>query len=271
MEKELKFDKIGYWSELKIEIIKKYASAYSKILSNKKLSHVYIDAFSGAGIHISKDTGEIVIGSPLEVLSVDPPFKEYHFIDLDSEKIQYLKEQVKGRANIYFYNEDSNKVLLNKIFPNLQYKDYRRGLCLLDPYGLHLNWGVIKAAGELKTIDMFLNFPTLDMNRNVIWRNPEGVRESDIKRMDAFWGDNTWRKISYTTEKDLFGHIEKESNIVIAKAFGKRLKEVAGFNYVSSPLPMKNSNNSIIYYLFFASQQPVAEKIIKDIFSKYNR
>ena len=28
-------------------------------------------------------------------------------------------------------------------------------------------------------------------------------------------------------------------------------------------------NNAVIYYLFFASQQPVAEKIIRNIFSKY--
>ena len=32
---------------------------------------------------------------------------------------------------------------------------------------------------------------------------------------------------------------------------------------------MRNSNNAVVYYLFFASQKYVAEKIIEDIFSKY--
>ncbi len=32
---------------------------------------------------------------------------------------------------------------------------------------------------------------------------------------------------------------------------------------------MRNSTKAVIYYLFFASQKPVAEKIIGDIFSKY--
>ena len=35
-KRELKFDEIGYWSELKLEIIKKYAAAYSKILAAQR-------------------------------------------------------------------------------------------------------------------------------------------------------------------------------------------------------------------------------------------
>ena len=32
---KLKFDTIGYWSEIKLDIIKDYAEAYSQILSTK--------------------------------------------------------------------------------------------------------------------------------------------------------------------------------------------------------------------------------------------
>ena len=47
------FDRIGYWSEIKLEIIKEYASAYSTILAAQtgpSFYHVYIDAFAGAGM-----------------------------------------------------------------------------------------------------------------------------------------------------------------------------------------------------------------------------
>jgi len=47
------------------------------------------------------------------------------------------------------------------------------------------------------------------------------------------------------------------------------LKDVAGFKYVPDPLPTKNSNNAVVYYLLLASQKAVAEKIIRDIFAKY--
>jgi hypothetical protein len=50
------FDEIGYWSEIKLEIVRDYASTYSRILTSKKLPHIYIDAFAGAGRHISRQT-----------------------------------------------------------------------------------------------------------------------------------------------------------------------------------------------------------------------
>jgi hypothetical protein len=50
---------------------------------------------------------------------------------------------------------------------------------LLDPYGLHLNWEVIQAAGNMKSIDLFVNFPIMDINRNALWRNPDGIIEAD--------------------------------------------------------------------------------------------
>ena len=55
----------------------------------------------------------------------------------------------------------------------------------------------------------------------------------------------------------------------IVVAFRERLRKVAGFQFVPEPLPMKNSTNAVVYYLFFASQKPVAQKIIDAIFKKY--
>ena len=77
-------DEIDYWSEVKLDIVREYATAYSTILNAQPgFHHMYIDAFCGPGYNISKVTGEFVVGSPLNALSVRPPFKECHFIDLD--------------------------------------------------------------------------------------------------------------------------------------------------------------------------------------------
>ena len=78
MPDEVRFDEIGYWSEVKLDIIREYAAAYSRILNAQNgLSHIYIDGFAGAGVHRRKETGDFVPGSPLNALNVDPPFKEY--------------------------------------------------------------------------------------------------------------------------------------------------------------------------------------------------
>src|SRR5678815_2858556 len=83
-ESGFKFDRIGYWSEIKLEIIRKYATAYSTILAAQpSLTHVYIDGFAGAGEHLSRETGILVPGSPGQALSVQPPFREFFFVDMD--------------------------------------------------------------------------------------------------------------------------------------------------------------------------------------------
>ena len=97
MVSKLEFDKIGYWSVLKLAILKTYASAYTTIMRaqrNPSLHYSYIDAFSGAGTHLLKKTGEPVPGSPLNALHVDPPFLHFHFIDLDESKVSYLRDDV---------------------------------------------------------------------------------------------------------------------------------------------------------------------------------
>lgn len=274
MGHQLQFDEIGYWSEIKLEILKKYAKAYSTILgaqSNPPFYHIYIDAFAGAGMHLSKTSGEFVLGSPLNALAVQPPFRKYHLIDIDEERVENLKELVGERRDVHVYPGDCNKILLNEVFPQVLFQDYRRGLCILDPYGLHLDWKVIQTAGRMRSIDIFLNFPVADINRNVLWHDPTKVDMQQIGRMHRMWGDETWRDIAYTTKKNLFGYLEKEPNETVAGAFRHRLKEVAGFNRVPRPLPMRNSRGAIVYYLFFASQKDTAEHIVEEIFNNYRR
>ena len=64
-----KFDKVGIWSELKLEIVEKYGSAYTGAFANQpRLKKYYVDAFSGAGVHISKRSGGQIDGSPRQLL-----------------------------------------------------------------------------------------------------------------------------------------------------------------------------------------------------------
>jgi len=268
----VKLDKIGYWSEVKLDIIKKYAKAYSTIINAKPSiqRHLYIDGFAGAGVHISKRTKEYIPGSPLNALNVEPRFMEFHFIDLNGGKAEILRRLCVDYSDVYIYEGNCNELLLKNIFPLARYSDYRRALCLLDPYGLHLNWEVIRTAGQMKSVEIFLNFPVMDMNMNVLWKNSDKVDQAQLARMDAFWGDRSWRDIAYTKTQGLFDEIEeKASNKIIAKAFQNRLKKVAGFAYVPDAIPMRNSTGSVVYYLFFASPNKTGAKIVKDIFDKY--
>ena len=272
--KALKLDEIGYWSEVKLEIVRKYAAAYSRILSIQPFikAHIYIDAFAGAGAHISKATGQMVAGSPMNAMHIEPPFSELHFIDLKKSRAAALRRLVEAENNprVKVHEGDCNKVLLEDVFPRCRYADYRRALCLLDPYELNVNWKVLQQAGEMRSVEVFYNFMIMDANMNVFMRNPSKVTPAQAARMEAAWGDNSWRSAAYQTSAGLFGDMkEKATNEVIAAAFGKRLRDVAGFAYVPDPIPMRNSRGAVIYYLYFASPNDKGAKIVSEIFDKY--
>lgn len=267
------FDQIGYWSELKLDIISEYANAYSTILAAQlkpRLEHIYIDGFAGSGVHMSRETADLITGSPINALAIRPPFTQYHFIDLDGQKADSLRRLCVEHKTAHVYHGDCNKVLLQQVFPRCRWDQFKRALCLLDPYGLNLDWEVLRTAGAMKSIEVFLNFPTMDMNRNVLWRNPEKVDPRQVARMDGFWGDGSWRKAAYRRTETLFGPSEeKTTNEDVVKAFQERLKTVAGFKYVPDPVPMRNSKGFVVYYLFFASPKPVADEIVRWVFDKY--
>lgn len=99
----LDVDVIGPWSELKLEILRAYAPPYSTILTARRMFHIYIDGFAGPGWHLSRTTGEVVPGSPLNALDTQPPFDEYHFIDANPVRTQQLRTYTQGRPNVHIH------------------------------------------------------------------------------------------------------------------------------------------------------------------------
>ena len=274
----MKLDEIGIWSEIKLDIIKEYANAFTKIMKSQEWckGYVYIDAFAGPGVHISRRTGEFIPGSPLNALEIDNPFTEYHYIDIDKEKAETLNRLTGDRTNINIYQEDCNEVLVKKILPMLQYESKKRALCILDPYGLHLQWETIMTAAKLKTTEIFLNFPLMDMNRNVLHKDWLKADPDQIERMNRFCGTDEWREILYEEDKqmDLFGDTYRikivNSNMKLGEWFKKeRLQKVAGFKFVPEPMLMRNSKGGHLFFLFFASHNETGKKIVTDIFNKH--
>jgi three-Cys-motif partner protein len=270
MAADLKIDEIGYWSEVKLSILEEYAKPYNQILRKRNFHPIYIDGFAGAGHHLAKGTDRIVDGSPARALMIEPPFESFHFVDMDPQRAAALRRLAGNRSNVTVYEGNCNEVLIGKVFPKVRYDLYQRALCILDPYGLDLDWKVIQAAADTKAIEIFLNFPVMDMNRNVFWHNYEQVSVSSQNRMTRFWGDESWKSAAYETVQGLFGSMEQRNPTTeVVEAFKDRLKRAAGFEKVPEPMPIRNSRGAIVYYLFFAAQKPTAEFIVKQIFGKY--
>ena len=258
-------DKIGEWSERKIRIVTKYATAYSKILAAQPyLKHYYIDGFTGGGHAVLKDTGETVETTARRILAIEPPFVGYHLVDADPDKAQAMRPACASRSQAAAYCDDANRIL-PKIFARISYFDYQRALCFLDPYKVLLSWDVLAAAAANRALEAFIHFPTGDVQRNMLRRDPAAVSAAEIERMNAMWGDGSWRDAGYTERATLFGPETVKQDIdVLLDAFATRLRS-AGFTHVSRALPMRNSSNAILYHLFFATHNRTAIRIAEDI------
>lgn len=267
-------DRLGQWSEIKHEILQSYAGAYTRIVSNSASirRYVYIDCFAGAGIGRDRETGELLPGSAYRMLlNIDPPFSEYHFIELDPAKAEHLRGLFGDDPRVHIHVGDANEILPTQVLPRCRYQDFARALCLLDPYGLSVNWDTVALMGRMGSIEIFYNFMIVGANRNVLWR--DGPQRRDL--LTRVFGDEaTWMQAAYREVTNLFGEqlYEKiRGNEPLIQAFRRRLKDVAGFTHVLDPIPMKNSQRAVIYYLFFATQNDTGRKIVADILNKYRR
>ena len=173
------------------------------------------------------------------------------------------------RAHVH--RGDAVRILTNDVLPRCLYRDYVRALCFLDPYGLQVPWTLVNEIGHMGSVEVFYNFMIVGANRNVLWTDPSRVPPTRLAIMDRVWGDRTWKDVAYRRRMDLFGDTrpEKVPNEELAEAFRTRLRDGAGFKYVPEPIAMKNSRNATVYFLFFASPNVTANKIVTDIFNKY--
>ena len=263
-------DEIGPWSERKFGIVQEYATVYSTIMANAKarlsrFDHDYIDAYASAGFSRRKGTNDLVKGTALRSLEIEPPFKHYTFVELRADRYAMLKAHVMSRDDVSVLNSDANAVLPSRVFPQYTFSNYRRAFCLLDPYThKQLDWSTIEAAGRNGAIDLLLHFPTMPMNRGALHRDGD-VSPEEAAAMTRFWGDESWREAVYVRD-GLFANVAtKATDLAFATAFCERLKTVAGFKDTSKPIPMLNTRGATMYYLIFALPHPTAVRAAKSV------
>lgn len=270
------YDRLGQWSQIKHDILVGYALEYTKILAKRiQFNKVYIDSFAGAGIAVDKATGELVGGSAYRMLfHVDPPFDRYHFIELDEQKVDSLRAEFGDDKRVHIHHGDANAVLLNEILPTCQWNQYVRALCLLDPYGLTVPWEVVTEIAKARTTEIFFNFMVEGANRNVLYKDLSKVSGARRQLLTSVIGDESWIEALYERRPTLFGDDDLRKmpgNEKLVRFYQDRLKKVAGFKFVPDPIPMRNTRNAAVYYLFFATHNEAAFRIVSYIFEKYRR
>jgi len=287
----------GEWTKEKLLRLQKYLKAYTTIFNSnekaRKLHFMYVDAFAGTGSFQktqSQVTGqadifsdnvpeveEFLKGSARIALEINPPFREYIFIERNPEyaqQLQQLKDEFTGHK-IQIVNEDANSYLL-RWCESTNWKT-ARAVVFLDPYGMEVEWNVIEALARTEAVDLWYLFPLgIGVNRLLTRSGPPP--EPWAERLTRTFGTEDWRDAFYRSHQmlTLFGddetQLKKDADFHdILRFFVQRLRTVF-VEVASNPLILRNSRNNPLYALCFAASNPrgapTALKIAEHILGK---
>jgi three-Cys-motif partner protein len=269
----------GAWTEDKLNRLNKYLKAYTRIFkANAQARYyttVYVDAFAGTGrieaplkanADASKEAKQIK-GSAQIALEVEPEFDLYLFIEQNKKRCAEL-EKLKAS-----YPALSSKIKVENAEANTFLKDWcsvtdwkkTRAVLFLDPFGMQVEWSLLKAIAETHAIDVWFLFPIgMGVNRHLTRKEPP--HDEWAERLTRVFGTEDWRTEFYPakTVATLFGDEETQvkdtSFAKMAEFFVKRLETV--FTGVAvNPLLLKTPKKNVpLFLLCFAtgSNKPTA-------------
>lgn len=282
MNKNLNQKSDRKWTEQKLDCLEQYLEAYEKVMKNQNFKLLYIDAFAGSGYRTIKNEetsigiGNFLKGSPRIALEKTNIFGKYIFIEKDKETFNKLKklEDDFPEKNIDFQNTDANEYI--KIICNdINWKN-NRAVLFLDPFAMEVNWETLKIIAKTDGIDAWILFPAMAVNR--LLPRSGNILSPHENKLNMLFGSNIWEQCYKEKEQlELFNNdkqLEKSADFEEIKSlYLQRLKEIfAGVAY--NPLPLLNSKNSILFYLFFVVSNPdrkaqrIALRIAQYILSK---
>jgi three-Cys-motif partner protein len=270
-------DVVGPWAVEKHQRLRDYLAAYTTVMKSQPWcrGYEYIDAFAGSGSARLRDQPVRIDGSPRIALELPHPFTGYTFIETAPWRIQHLQrlQAEFPDRNIRIVEEDCNQFIIRKIIPRIHFRSRRRAFIFLDPFSTHVNYETIQQIAQTRTIEVFLHFPTMAINRSELRNRLEADGDGpygDV--MDRIWGNHDWHHQLYSRQTDLFGEARdlkkrRTGADYLSRLFvEQRLRPL--FAYVTDPIVIKNTHGADIYALIFAGHKESGANIANDVFRK---
>lgn len=239
----------------KHEILRRYIQAWAPILSQANFPHlVFVDGFAGPGRYSKGEEGSPIIAVKA-ILDQPRPIKakvDFHFIELDPKRADHLNSE------IAFLNLSSNiSVQVHRgrafqdAFPEIwnSYSSRRPPtFVFIDPFGFKIPFSHVVKIMRAQSCEVLINFMFEEINRFL-------SQEQMPDNFDDLFGCQEWRagiSISNPKERIKFLHDLYQKQLINA-----------GATFVRS-FAMRNEHNRMDYFLFFASNNELGLRKIKE-------
>lgn len=311
----------GPWTRAKLEAVSHYLQGYTKALcKNPNFHRYYIDAFAGTGIcrlklteppakdrslfallGESKEEGQeeqadVIAGSALRAMCVQPRFSHYYFIEDDSHRAGILEgvcSAVLADPSQYSLIIGDANLELRRLIESIAWNQYpfKKAAVFLDPYAVNVEWETLRALFATKSVDVWYLINTATIQR-LIRRDPTAMPEGNKATLDRIFGSRDWEHVVYQDDPGedlangqqqvLFGDPVPPSTgpkkrlpmLALAKFIAQRARQDLGAWVYPKALPLRNEERAISFCLMFmmANGDPkatgLASRLVKGIFTK---
>ena len=260
----------GVWTDQKLRLLSKYLEAYMVIFRTRPfLSPVYIDAFAGTGRRpvktddVSKEDSLATKGSARIALEVaEPSFKKFVFVEKSPEKcseLLSLKDEYPEKADRIEVIQGESSEFLKSWASSVDTKT-TRAVIFLDPFGMQVEWSLLEVLANTQIVDLWILVP-LGIGANRLLTRHDLPSDDWSEKLTNFFGNEDWKERFYRSriQPDLFGEssaLEKHGNHdALCDYFIERLKAIFP-GVADNPVTQRNSNNSPMFLLCFATANP---------------
>jgi len=182
------------WAKEKLDYLKRYIDVFETSMRQKWPIRYYVDLLAGPGKNIDRDSGAIMLGSPLIALTTTYPLTGYFFTDVSDENTKALLQRCAAAPHsqqVDIRTGDCND-LVNDTVAHIKQDDWRSlNLAFLDPTGMELQWETVVKLATVRRMDLIINYPQGGLNRSM----PQAFETEGQTSVDDFFGDRAWRKI----------------------------------------------------------------------------
>jgi three-Cys-motif partner protein len=258
----------GAQTRVKLSIVGDYLKQFVRA-SQRAPDRIYIDGLAASGTGIDPRTGKTYDGSAKLCFHVSPPFTEVYLIEKDARRAAELERLATAYPQAHAICGDVN-VEIPRLLRTLNPK--APTFAFLDPQGTELGWETVRALAQHKRkvgrykVEMLILFPLqMSYRRMMDFKSGRGVTKANARRLDFALGAETpWREI---VQRRLTGDIStpEEMEYAFLDAYCDGLHRRLGYKHVLHAAVAGDAHVAL-YYLIFASDCPVGERIMRHEF-----
>lgn len=233
----------GSWSNSKLYFLEYFDSIFTTGMKNRWPRRAYVDLQAGPGICVDRATNREFHGSALRAMACKNPFTDLFLNDINPEFVTALEKRQQSLfpdANAIYSVNDCN--LACREIRDLLPAD-ALALIFADPWNYELTFDGLETLASRPFTDLVVTFHTQAIKRNA---------HLTLGSVDRFLGDNNWRTRYWAAGSD----VTTSGTKVLIDTFQANLKNRLGYRYFGNPVPVKNDQNAVIFYLVFASKNP---------------